>query len=153
MNVASANQIGRTVRALFQTVLWAATVVFGLFLVLLLLFVLMCATGEKPGEGPEAAAGYRWGEPIVAALETYHRDHGRYPDSLSVLTPRYVAKEVLTLPPPVAGPGYQLDRRGGYSLSFFYTGPASNTCTYTPAKRRWTVPARGSREGHLQTFE
>ena len=137
MRAASPNQIGGAVRALSQAVLWAAIVVFGVFLVLLLLFLLTCATGEKPGEGPKAAAGYRWGEPIVAALETYRRDHGRYPDSLSVLTPRYVGNKALMLPPPLVGPAYQLDHRGGYSLSFFYTGPASNHCTYTPATRGW----------------
>ena len=129
------------VRVLSQALLPLAVTVLGGILVLLLLLVLMCRSYDKPGEGPTAAAGYRWGTPVVAALESYHRDYGRYPDSMLLLRPRYIANEALTPPPPLSGSvAYQLDHHGGYSLSFFYT-PPSSTCTYTPANGRWNCSA------------
>ena len=132
----AASAILGAVRVLAQVVAWVAIAVGGGIIMVILVLVLMCHSYDKPGEGPTAAAGYRWGAPVVAALESYHRDHGRYPDSLSILSPRYVSKEALATPRPIVGPAYQLDHYGGYSLSFLYT-PPSNTCTYTPASGRW----------------
>jgi hypothetical protein len=127
----------QAVRALLKAIGVAIGAVGIALLAVVLLFVLMCSTGEKPGEGPNAAAGYHWGEPLIAALEVYRHDHSRYPDSLEALAPHYVARAALTPPPPLPGQvAYQRDA-AGYSLTFFYTGPASNHCTYTPRRRRW----------------
>ena len=115
-----------------------ALVVLGIsFLAVIALMVMMCATAEKPGEGPTAAAGYRWGAPVIAALEDYRRDHRRYPDNLSTLSPLYLAANALAPPRPLPiSISYRVDSVG-YSLTFFYTGPASNHCTYTPSQARW----------------
>src|SRR5262245_56088807 len=69
--------------------------------------------GAYVGEPPTARIGYRWAEPVIAGLERYRVDHGRYPDSLGLLVPTYVRERAqLALPSRgsfVASPHYARD--------------------------------------------
>lgn len=65
------------------------------------IFVLLCAAGYLGGcnsrrivfGNPRKETWTQFGErmmPLVAAIETYHRDHGSYPERLEVLVPKYI---------------------------------------------------------------
>ncbi len=101
-----------------------------LYLVVLAALLLLAACA-KPGEGAKADAGYKLAAPVIDALQTYHALEGRYPAALDALVPVYLD----TLPrETVTGPlQYKLASDGsGYELSFRYTGPGMNVCTYKP---------------------
>jgi hypothetical protein len=102
-------------------------------LVLLPLLLLACT---PPGRGPRAARGYRLAAPVIDALERHHQAHGAYPDSLPRLVPAFLPDSALRGPQT----GYPLEYRrtpDGYELTFRYTGPGMNHCTWTPRTRVW----------------
>jgi hypothetical protein len=89
----------------------------------------MVPNDEPPGVGEKAERGYAASEPVIAALEKFHADHGQYPELIVYLAPDYL--------PVLWTGGDDLDYSyslgdGGYSFSFHYTGPGMNTCTYKP---------------------
>jgi len=110
-----------------------------------------------PGKGWKAKAGYRAAVPVIAALEKFHQEQGRYPADLSALVPAYLPNtrelRVRGKSEPVYSPhrdlsahqqeydrfnefGYQRDG-DAYSLSFSYTGPGMNRCAYDPLTKTW----------------
>lgn len=102
-----------------------------LLLVALVAFALLLAGCEKPGEGAKAEEGYSAARPIIASLNSYHEGASHYPQDLEALVPVF-----LTEVPK--GPGGQpfeyrwVAPGDSYSLTFRYTGPGMNVCTYTP---------------------
>ena len=91
------------------------------------------ASCETPGTGPVAEAGYRAATPVIAAIDRFHEDHGRYPAKLQDLVPHYL-REVHQVAVfnsdqgDVAGFEYY-PQRDRYELSFAYYTP---DCTITP---------------------
>ena len=90
------------------------------------------ATAEPPGVGEKAERGYSACAPIITALEQVHAQTGEYPDVLAELVPAYIAE----IPTEVNQEPITYSKTGeSYSLSFYYTGPGMNACTYTPEDR------------------
>jgi hypothetical protein len=90
---------------------------------------LMLRGSEAPGEGAKAEQGYRACQPIIAALQAYHDKEGVYPATLDALVPDYLGDVAQ------AANEWPIEYRltdTSYSLSFSYTGPGMNHCTYTP---------------------
>ncbi|HWQ90230.1 MAG TPA: hypothetical protein VN673_01070 [Clostridia bacterium] len=122
---------------------------------ILLLFavcLLACLSGcTAPGKGRKAEAGYRAAAPVIAALEEFHSDRGRYPESLDELVPGYLSDKRALLyrgrAQPVNAPSqdnsipeqeFGYHREGGtYTLSFSYTGPGMNRCFYDSGTKTW----------------
>lgn len=87
------------------------------------------ATDEPPGVGEKAEKGYAACAPVIAALENYKESNGAYPNSLAELVPDYISAvptEVNDIPITYE----KVDE--SYTLSFGYTGPGMNRCTYSP---------------------
>jgi hypothetical protein len=104
-----------------------------------LIVLTLVACWPAPGKGPNADAGYQHAAPVIAALEQFHAAHGSYPDSLRQLVPNFLPDSALQSPPDwsaMRALHYRLSV-DSYELSFWYSGPGSNTCTYTPESRRW----------------
>ncbi len=98
---------------------------------MLLLAVLLAAACEKPGEGAKAEAWYAAARPIIASLNSYHQDVGRYPQELSALVPVYLTE----VPKGPDGQPFEykwIAPGTSYSLTFRYAGPGMNICAYTP---------------------
>lgn len=101
--------------------------------VLLPLLLLACT---PPGKGPRAERGYRFATPVINALDRHFQAHAAYPDSLPQLIPAYLPASALRAPQE----GYPFEYRrtpDGYALTFRYTGPGMNKCTWTPVRRSW----------------
>ncbi len=105
---------------------------------LVMFFVTLTMSGcaifaKPPGKGARAEAGFNSCRPIVEALESYKRDSGNYPGSLSALNPKYL----LEVPTEVNGfpIRYKEDQQRGFVLSFSYTPPGMNECVYEPANK------------------
>jgi hypothetical protein len=116
-----------------------------LLAVLVSAFLIGC---PPPGKGAKAERGYRRAEPVVAALEKFHVDHGAYPADRSELVPAYLTADQLATPTRTHE-NYPLEyRRVGedYELSFHYTGPGTNICVYGPPKE-WKCYVRGILKG------
>lgn len=101
------------------------------FLAILLLMLLSC---RSPGHGPKAERGYHRAEPVIAALEAFARDSGRYPRSLEALVPGYLDRDALAVPGQAqeAYPFEYAIADSTYRLSFRYVGPGMNRCTFHP---------------------
>jgi len=105
----------------------------------LALSVVLTTCGLAPGEGPKAERGYQRAAPVIEALQSYHADHGAYPDSLPQLVPDYLAADALALPEHEQE-RYPLEYRveaGIYALTFRYVGPGVNECTFRPDGNGW----------------
>lgn len=96
----------------------------------------LCAGCPAPGEGKKAEAGYRSAAPLLEALSRYRGEHGRYPDALAQLPGGYV--------PATEAPALSYQRQGEhFVLTFSYSGPGMNRCTYrsdsaaTNARSAW----------------
>jgi hypothetical protein len=83
-----------------------------------------------PGEGEKAERGYAACQPIITALENYHDVNGEYPQRLDELVPAFISD----FPEQVNGEPIQFEKtaQNNYKLSFSYTGPGLNHCTYSP---------------------
>jgi hypothetical protein len=103
--------------------------VLGLFL----LFLAMCS--PPAGKGETAEVWFAAARPVIAALERYHGDRGKYPESLGVLVPGYL--DSASLPQNQYGFSYRPDS-GQYQLGFHYSGPAQNTCILKSPEKRWS---------------
>jgi len=100
------------------------------------IIVLLALAGcPRPGWGAKAQRGYQRADPLVVALEQYRRDHATYPGKLSNLIPTYMSADALRPPdsPQEHWPFAYAKVDGEYELSFNYTGPGMNTCTYRPS--------------------
>jgi len=86
-----------------------------------------------PGKGPKAERGYAQAQPIISALDAYHRTKKAYPDSLAQLVPNYLD--------PVADRApveYHKVQDDDYEVSFRYVGPGMNECHYQGSSRTWS---------------
>jgi len=88
------------------------------------LVALLLGGCPRPGEGCKADAGYRRAAPVIAALARYHQARGSYPATLHELTPDWLAAPPQSL--------QYVRREDRYQLTFSYTGPGVNHCTYDP---------------------
>lgn len=77
------------------------------------------------------------GNEVVAALDVYRRDNGRYPKDLIELCPKYLTE----LPQPTAGSErwtYYSDNDGrSFNLAFTDRSASVPRCYYRPDLRRW----------------
>ena len=99
-----------------------------------------CIGCTAPGKGAKAERGYQRAHLVVAALASYRARYQAYPDSLSQLVPTFLSASALALP-EAAQEHYPLQYArvlDGFTLSFRYTGPGSNRCTWTSATQAWT---------------
>jgi len=86
-----------------------------------------------PGKGAKAERGYAQAEPIISALDAYHRTKKAYPDSLSQLVPDYLAPAAYRAPVE-----YRKLQGDDYDVSFRYSGPGMNECEYRGSSRKWS---------------
>jgi hypothetical protein len=89
-----------------------------------LMLLLACV---PPGKGRKAKAKYKEAQPLIDALEVYHRKTQGYPEDVKQLVPEYL--------PAVSNPFDYQKTETGYTLHFSYAGPGMNQCTYEPATR------------------
>jgi hypothetical protein len=123
--------------------------VFQIFLGCIILCLESCVSA--PGEGWKAREGFKHAAPVIAALEQFHKDHGKYPVELQELVPTYLSHDQLVVPSPL-GAGvtrirptatydphvFSYDQNGeGYTLNFSYEGPGINRCFYDSESRKW----------------
>ena len=99
-------------------------------------FLITCsvfAGVDPPGVGEKAERGYTVCDPVIAALEQYKTDNGKYPELLEELLPNYLSE----IPTEVNDEpiSYAITDES-YSLAFHYIGPGMNTCAYTP-ENKW----------------
>lgn len=108
-------------------------------------FVLLMSVGintgcPAPGEGRTADRGFQRAETVVHALEGYADRNGSYPQTLEALVPQYVDLDSLDI--RRAGQRdypFEYSRTPeGFELSFDYTGPGINTCTYSSINDEWS---------------
>lgn len=100
-----------------------------LCLLLASLFFTSCAS---PGEGKKARQGKSLGNIVVAAIEKYYEENGKYPSSLD---------ELESIPSDVnQNPGrgdlwfnYSSQESHSYTLVFKYYGPGVNICEHGSA--------------------
>src|SRR6266576_334353 len=85
------------------------------------------------GKGPKAERGFAQSQPIIDALDAYHRTKKAYPDSLSHLVPNYL--EPVAYRAPVE---YHKLQGDDYEISFRYEGPGMNECHYQGSSRKWS---------------
>jgi hypothetical protein len=97
---------------------------------------LLLTACTPPGEGPKALAGFKASAAILQGLGDYHSKNAAYPSKLDVLVPAFLSSTQLAPPPPVASYDYS-QKGGGFTFSFRYHGPGTNTCTFDSALRHW----------------
>lgn len=105
------------------------------FLLIVILILTACKffTPEPPGVGEKAEYGYAALDPIIKALEQYRADKGAYPEAIEELSPEYLSE----IPTEVNDQPISYTKAGkSFSVTFHYTGPGMNTCTYTP-ENKW----------------
>ena len=123
-----------------------------LFVGCLACFVASC--GTPPGKGRKAEAGYRAAAPIIAALDKFHNERGNYPTNLIELVPTFLPNSKALLYrggfEPIHSPRTDAmeveDRefiyrphKDSFSLTFGYTGPGMNTCSYDSKTEKWSA--------------
>ena|SRR6266566_8021611 len=86
-----------------------------------------------PGEGQKAEGGYAQSQPIIGALDAYHRTKKAYPDSIAQLIPNYL--DPVAYRAPVE---YHKLQGDDYEVSFRYVGPGMNECHYKGSSRKWS---------------
>ena len=94
------------------------------------------ACGQPPGKGRRANAGYRAAEPVIVALNSYYRDRKAYPGALADLTPQYLDSIPSIFTDSPQNPTYEATD-STYTLTFRYTGPGMNECSYSPSGKDW----------------
>jgi hypothetical protein len=97
---------------------------------------------ETPGKGPVAEEGYRQAAPVIAAIDKFREDHGRYPIKLRELVPHYIphvrqVAEFNSLRGDLQGFEYY-PKQDRYGLNFvYYTSVYANTCCYDSHTKQW----------------
>lgn len=89
----------------------------------------------------EEQAGYNAAVHVIAALEKFRREHGRYPAALHVLVPRYIrhVRQTLVLGSWDHTQPFQYRSEGdGYTLNFsFFKGVTIESRTYDSQDKKW----------------
>ncbi len=93
----------------------------------ILLGVLFMGSSRK---GWKARLGYADSRRVISALEKYHAANGNYPADLDELVPRFVKQ------PLQRQYGYR-NEGDSFTLSFTYTGPGINRCSYESKTKTW----------------
>jgi hypothetical protein len=101
---------------------------------------------EQLGEGPKAHAGRALGGEVVASLDKFRLDHGRYPTDLAELYPQYMKQQLKEV-----GRGdtegisfhYIAQENDAFFLKFRYFGPGVNDCAYEYASKPETWSCSG----------
>ena len=101
--------------------------------------------GPPPGKGRKAETGFHAAAPIIAALDQYHAQQGRYPAKLQQLVQRYISSQSdfsLTRERyPIFNDlvrGFDYTRDGdAFTLRFRYSGPGMNDCVYDSRSKKW----------------
>jgi hypothetical protein len=109
------------------------------FLILSAHLLLVCGCGPDPSVAGQATKSR--GDGIVAALERYKSDTGRYPLTLYLLSPNYLGK----IESPAGGQWRYVptDENRDYTLSF--SGASRNwSGTYSSATKSWQIDKKGS---------
>jgi hypothetical protein len=114
----------------------------GLVGVAALLSLTLLVACPAPGEGPKAERGYRRAAPVIAALARFRGETGAYPESLAQLAPRWIAAGALEPPVQPAWPFEYQRTYDGYLLTFRYSGPGMNDCTYAQPPGKWRCGGR-----------
>jgi len=102
----------------------------------IIFFAVNFVFAPEPGKGEKAEKGYALCEQIIGELEGFREAQRKYPDSLGVVLShlpdqrRMVAKEYQVTYRPS-------DSARSFSLTFTYTGPGVNHCTYSSATKKW----------------
>jgi hypothetical protein len=97
-----------------------------------------CYFAGPPGKGAKAEAGYRAAVPVIAGLDAYHHDRGRYPSSLRQLVPHYIADPATLTLRGRDFKGFEYHSRGhAYTLGFTYYTSAVNDCSYDSNTKKW----------------
>lgn len=97
---------------------------------------------DKPGVGRNYEAARQEAEPVVAAIESWRREHDAYPRTLDALVPVYLDAKVLQ--DHNAGNAisfiYVSNAPNAYTFVFGYTGPGRNSCAHdqTDVQGQWT---------------
>jgi hypothetical protein len=98
---------------------------------------------EKPGEGKQAQQGFAAADPIIAALENYKNEQGRYPRRLRELVPQYLEKDPQKNPEKddageIRFIYYPAEENTSYNLRMSYpTLFGADECRYTPTEKKW----------------
>jgi hypothetical protein len=105
------------------------------FRVLFVLLVVAAAGCTDPYQ--EAQPGLQRGDEVVAALEAYQKEHGRYPTSLPELQPQYISEIPALQNNPHAHFRFYYNRSvSGYKLGFF--GANLHCVKDQTSERGWT---------------
>lgn len=88
---------------------------------------------EAPGEGVAAAKSFRELAVVIQAVEKYKADNGTYPGELARLVPKYLPSlPDMSNKNRKSNVAYFSKENGtGFELSFSYSGPGTNHCTYS----------------------
>jgi hypothetical protein len=101
------------------------------------LLTLALSACDRPGKGRRAEAEYRRSEPVLEALERFHAARGAYPGRLEELVPAFLTAGALAAPAGAEPLEYGRLRDDAFLLTFRYSGPGRNECTWTSATPRW----------------
>ncbi len=104
--------------------------------------LILVFSGPAPANSPWAHLGMERASPVLAGLQSYLADTGRYPESLVVLTPKHLEPG-----PRVSGAfdnsgrfgtwRYRRVAPGSFELEFTFPGPGRNACRFTSSSREW----------------
>ncbi|HEX4630617.1 MAG TPA: hypothetical protein VH188_06600 [Chthoniobacterales bacterium] len=91
---------------------------------------------------PEEEAGYRNAAPVIAAIDTYHRDHGHYPARLNQLVPHYLPRvhqiDASRSWEDQTGRFQYYPQRDRYGLDFtYYSSSQSHMMCYDSQTKKW----------------
>jgi hypothetical protein len=95
-------------------------------------------TGPQPGEGSRDRETRRKTEPVIAALERFHRERGHYPAKIQELVPRYLADQR-----DLGIGSFNYSKQGSeYILMYDYVSGFAlhrgvNQCVYYSKKKKW----------------
>ncbi len=105
-----------------------------LFIPLAFILIALFGCFDKPGEGKKAEKGYKICNTIIIALDSCYKENTVYPDSLSFLVPDYM--KAIPADDNIQSLEYTVSNlKDSFSLTFTYTAPGVNRCTYTQEKK------------------
>ena len=94
---------------------------------------------QKPGNGEQAEAGYASAKKIIAGLDHFQKENGKYPQNLNELVPRFLEKNPQKDENAEIKFTYFPDQeKNTYRLRFIYEAPAGTAeCNYSPDDKNW----------------
>jgi len=89
---------------------------------------------ENPGEGRRFESAIMEAEPVLAAIQKHHATTGKYPDSLSKISPELLNRNLLRKHSTGKSISfyYELKSEKEFIFEFTYNGPGRNRCSYIP---------------------